>query len=280
MLKNMQKAARALLGPAQAALNDRPLITQSAPARRAPPAAIPTSGLKPTIIGDNDLRPGAFVADQFSVIGYFKIPEGVIYRIPAGKTYRQYIKARAAAAGQNGAAQTTIVSTPGIIETIREKATLPTLYTPDVSAWARVGGVWQRINVVDIDYAAQEVDVAEPASCTEIEVYYTHGEGEYRMRVQRELGNSDDTASMVLNGSISGLHTVDQNNLETSHKWPRYLGLIPGQRLTLEVKSPLDHVVNARSSHELNIQAFSQEITITDRARLRAIAEVDIREGV
>jgi hypothetical protein len=236
--------------------------------------------LRPTIIGDNDLRPGAFVPNQFSVVGYFKIPEGVIYRIPAGKTYRQYIKARATAEGQNGPAQTTVVSTPGIIETVRKQPALPTLFTPDVSAWARVNGTWQRIAVLGIDYVNQTVDVAEPDDCTDLEVYYTHGEGEYRMRVRRALGNSDDTASMVLNGSISGIHTVDQNNLETSHKWPRYLGLIPGQSLALEVKSPLDHVVNARSSHELVIQSFVQEIAITDRARLRAIAEVDIREGI
>ena len=113
-----------------------------------------------------------------------------------------------------------------------------------------------------------------------MEVYYVHSDGEYRVRVYRELGVSDTSAVTVLNGSLASMHLVDSHNEETMIRWPRYVGLIPSQRLAVEISSSLPHVFNARSGHVLHIQGYSQRVKITDPQALRRAAEIDMREGV
>ncbi|MFX8036094.1 hypothetical protein ABTK80_21070, partial [Acinetobacter baumannii] len=86
----------------------------------------------------------------------------------------------------------------------------------DVAVWAKVGGVWQRCQINAVNYASQQVTFVEPAGVTgtqDIEVYYTHADGQFRFRVARDAGGVDDSVATVFNQSFSTMHSVDQNNL-------------------------------------------------------------------
>ena len=273
IMKQVQRAtARAM-----SAFQDQP--KQPKPVRKGPrPAAIAQS-VPNTInpITAAKLRPGTTRPNEFSVLGYYPVPAGVIHRIPAGEPMRMFVKAQATATADAAGAVT--VATPGIVASSQGQPTLPVTFHPDVSAWEQVGGVWQRVQISAIDTAAETVEV-QASGANPLEVYYVHSLGEYRMRVYRELGISDTSAATLVNGSLASAHLVDQKNVETAITWPRYVGLIPSQRLALEINSPLPHVFNQRSEQVLHIHAYSQRVNIVDKQALRRAAEIDMRQGV
>lgn len=277
MASNIMKQIQRATAKGLSAFQDQP--KQAKPPRGPRPAAVAQSAPNtPNPITDQKLRPGAPRVGEFSVLGYYNVPAGVIHRIPAGRPLRLFIKAQATQETDSGGAKT--LATPGIIRSSQGQPTLPVTFHPDVSAWGRVDGVWFPCEITSIDYDAQEVSVDAPNNTERVEVYYVHGDGEYRFRVYRELGISDTSAATVTNGSIASIHLVDQKNLETMIRWPRYVGLVPSQRLALEISSNLPHVLNARSGLSLHLQAYSQRVTVTDPSALRRAAEIDMREGV
>lgn len=275
MASNIMKQVQRATARAVSAFQDQP---KQAPAARPPrPAAIAQSA--PNTINPitaAKLRPGTPRVNEFSVLGYYAVPQGVIHRIPAGEPMRMFIKAQATATGAGG---NTTVSTPGLVRSSQAQPSLPITFHPDISAWENQNGTWVRSQIISIDPDAEEVVVAADQD-NPVEVYYTHSLGEYRMRVYNELGVSDTSAATLVNGSIASAHLVDQKNVETAINWPRYVGLVPNQRLALEVNSLLPHVFNARSEQVLHIHAYSQRVKITDKKTLRRAAEIDMREGV
>ncbi|MFX8055783.1 hypothetical protein ABTK93_21400, partial [Acinetobacter baumannii] len=73
------------------------------------------------------------------------------------------------------------VTLPYLIPSLQGAPTLPSTYHPDVAVWAKVGGVWQRCQINAVNYASQQVTFVEPAGVTgtqDIEVYYTHADGQ------------------------------------------------------------------------------------------------------
>ena len=276
MASNIMKQVQRATAKAVSAFQDQP--KQAKTARKPRPAAIAQS-VPNTVnpITAAKLRGGSPRVDEFSVLGYYPVPAGVIHRIPAGHPMRLFVKAQATDTA--GAAGAFTVATPGIVASSQRQPELPVTFHPDVSAWEQVGGVWQRVVISAIDTNAENVEV-QATGANPLEVYYVHSLGEYRLRVYRELGVSDTSAATLVNGSLASAHLVDQKNVETAITWPTYVGLIPSQRLALEVNSPLKHVFNARSEHVLNIHAYSQRVNIVDKQALRRAAEIDMRQGI
>ncbi len=249
---------------------------------RVQPAPAATRGpALPTMLDAEDFTAGApWAASQWFTLAEFKAPAGVAWKIPAGPAYRAYLNARAYQAGLNGVASNRTITCPDLIDTPQSAPTLPTVYHPEVQIWAKVGAVWNRANVTAINFSTGVVNYDEPANCTDVEAYYVHNNGEWRLRVIRELGNSDTSAVAVINSSMGATHSVDQISSESNHKWPRELLLFEGFRLSLEVKSSREHQFNTRSGHVLRIYAVRREVAALDAKRMRQLNEFDLREGV
>lgn len=259
-------------------LRDAPAAPSAPAPRPAPVAAVARDERwSAALLEARDMKPGAWNAGQWSAVGYFNVPEGVRYAIPEGRAYRIYIRARHTQAGTNitGPAPTTVAGLD-LADTPQQK-TVPSLYHPEIAVWCKVGGVWQRVAVDAVDYATGSVTFQEPDNCTDVEVYYVHSTGEWRIRVQREMGASDSQATTVNNGSFGAAHFVDQNNLETLHKWPQVVQLVSGQRLTFEVNSTLEHVFNERAGQVLTIFSYVQQLAVLDKALLRAAAAAELQ---
>jgi hypothetical protein len=159
---------------------------------------------------------------------------------------------------------------------------LPTAYHPEVSVWAQVGGVWQRLTITAIDYANGNVTFTEPAGITgTIDIYYTHGDGQMRFRVARDAGGIDDSTATVFNNSLATLHSIDQNSLETMIAWPQQVELVPGTRLVLEVfTNTVPMVWNDRAGHYVHIAALARRVDVLDKGRLLSLAELENRGGL
>lgn len=248
----------------------------------APPPAIRRGGMRPSLLDISQFQAGAaWRSGEWSTVAFFQVPRGVIQRLPAGLPYRFFVRSRHAVAGNNAAAAAsrTITGLVGIAQTLRVVPTLPSLHHPDVVVWGMVGGVWAQEPVNAVDYAAGSVTYTERALTTQVEVYYVFNVGEWRLRVHRPLGESDTAAITVANASFSAAHLVDQANLETSHRWPRLVVMVPNQRLSLEVNTTREVVHNARSLHVLTLESFVTQIDITDPQELQRVAEAALREG-
>ena len=245
-------------------------------------AAIAESRLLPTMIEADDLTAGVFNLNQWSTLAYYEVPQGVILRLPQGHNFRMYVKAQATKAGQNSGAPAnpSTITCPGIVQTLQTEPAYPTQQDGDVVVWCEVAGVWSQADVTAVNYGTNVVSYTEPANCTNVEAYYVHNRGLWRIRVQRQLGNSDTSAISVANGSFGGTHLVDQANVETSPKWPRPTVLIPGQKLQFDVDSSLTHTWGTRAQQTLILHGYAQMVTVTDKSLLRRIAEIDLREGL
>lgn len=249
----------------------------------APPPAVRLGGMRPVLLDIADFRAGGiWRAGEWSTVAFFQVPRGVIQRLPAGLSYRFYVRSRHAVAGNNAAsaAARTITGLVGLAQTPRVVPALPSLHHPDVVVWGMVGGVWAQEPVNAVDFAAGSVTYTERALTTQVEVYYVFNVGEWRLRVYRPLGESDTAAVTVANGSFSAAHMVDQNNAETTHRWPRLVVMVPGQRLALEVNTTREVIHNARSLHVLSFESFSTQVDVTDPVELQQLAETALREGV
>jgi hypothetical protein len=276
-LAEIRNVAGGFLAP----FRDHP-VAQAAPKPQVQQfAAISKGGLVPVLLEAGDLTAGSWTSDLWSVVGYYRVPEGVIMRVPSGRSYRFYLRARNTFDGQDASITTSALT--GLVKTEQGRPSDISggvKYYPEVSVWCKVGGTWQRASITAIDFDTKKVTYTEPKSTTDVEVYYVHSVGQWRYRVYRALGNSDTTAASVANNSFSAAHLVDQNSVETSHKWPTDVVLIPGERLSLEVKTTLDTEFNSRAGNVATLQAYSQQVTVTDPQKLRQIAEIMVRQGL
>ena len=224
--------------------------------------------------------------NEWFSLAQFRVPEDRQVQIAAGeRRIRMYLKGLAVRAGQNlGAPANRNVVVPDLLQTRQAAPTLPTLFHPEVAVWANVSGVWTKCQIVAINYNTNTITFVEPAGVSgtdAIEIYYTHGNGQFRFRVLRELGNVDDAAATAFNGSFSSLHTLEQSNLEAMWAWPSQINLVPGMRLSLEVfTANLPMVWNERAEHYLHIYAESRRLNISDHSRLVKMAELAARNNL
>lgn len=224
--------------------------------------------------------------NEWFSLAQFRVPEDRQVQVAAGeRRIRMYLKGLAVQAGQNlGAPANRNVVMPDLLQTKQAAPTLPTLFHPEVAVWANVSGVWTKCQIVAINYATNTITFVEPAGVSgtdAIEIYYTHGNGQFRFRVLRELGGVDDAAATAFNGSFSSLHTLEQSNLEAMWAWPSQVNLVPGMRLSLEVfTANLPMVWNERAGHYLHIYAESRRLNISDRSRLVKMAELAARNNL
>jgi hypothetical protein len=251
--------------------------------QNAVPAVTALGGLRPVLISIEDFRStGApWLANQWTAVTTFRVPRGIMQRLPAGRSYRFYV--RAARRGLPGAivGARTITGLTGLVQTLRVVPALPSIHHPDVVIWTRAGAVWTQQAVTAVDYTAGSASFTAAAAHDEAEVYYTHGLGEWRLRVHSPLGQSDTAAMTVANSAFSATHTVDQNNAETTHRWPRLTVMVPGQNLVLEANTPagVEVIHNDRSLHVLTLESFVNQVAVTDPQQLRQLAELALREG-
>lgn len=260
---------------------------QPQPARPAP-AAVQASGWQFAWIDNEDFDATglAYRPNEYFALAQMRTPDTAHFRVLAGeRRLRIYLKGLAAFAGQNLAtAQARTVTLPYLIPSLQGAPTLPSTYHPDVAVWAKVGGVWQRCQINAVNYAGQQVTFVEPAGVTgtqDIEVYYTHADGQFRLRVARDAGGVDDSVATVFNQSFSTMHSVDQNNLETMLAWPQQVELVPGTRLLLEVfTTQVPMVWNERAGHYIQIAAMGRRVEVLDKSRLLRLAELENRGGL
>ena len=267
-------------------IRGRPVKPVAAP--KPTSAAIPLGLPQRALIDRRDMDAGVdWKANEWRPIAYFKIPQGTIYRLPEGEPVRLYLKAQATAAdvdNSGGAsAVTATVNTPGIVQTKMREVTLPSINHPEVVAWARVnGGDRQKVPVKAIDYAAETVTLSVPAGehWTGIRVYYVHGDGEFRIRAQRELGNADTAAALLMDGAFGAIHTVSQIDDEEAPTWPRLTTLIQSNRLVLEVRTGIRIDWNDEAEHVFQLEAYVLQVAVQDKAALRRLAEIEWRGGL
>lgn len=237
--------------------------------------------LRPKLLEARDFRLGTFRANEWSVIGSFEVPPGILKRIPADLPYRMYIKAVHRVAGNNAAsaAPRTITGIPSLIRTNQGLPTLPTLHHPEIVVWTAPtpGTVFTQQAVSAVDYAARSVTYTEPANTTHVEIYYVHDDGEWRFRSVRAQGVSDTVALSVANGSFGAVHTVDQNNAETTHRWPRVVNLAPRQSISFEVRSAREMTFDARAQQMLFVLTEVAQIDVNDPVGLANFIEAEMR---
>jgi hypothetical protein len=247
---------------------------------QTPPAAMATSNVKPSIIDEGDFLAGKWTSGEWSKLAYFTIPKGVVYMIRGGSPYRFFVKSLLEAAGANAAAANRVINVPGLVASTQGDPALPAVYHPDVAVWCKVGLIWSQVVINSVNFTTLDVNYAEPLNCTNVEVRFTGGTGEWRLRVARDLGLSDDSGAAVQNDSFSAAHTTDQNNIDTLPKFARDVQLTYGQTLVLEVNTTLKMDWNTRNGNVLQIRAMYQNIDILDARRLAQYGEIDARQGV
>ncbi len=253
-----------------------------------PMPAVPLGFPKRALIDRRDMDVGVdWKANEWRPIAVFKVPQGTMYRIPDGEPVRLYVKAKAAGSAVDnsggGSAQDATISVPGIVKTKMREVALPSANHPEVVVWARVnGGPRQKVPVKAIDYAAEEVTISVPAGekWTGITVYYVHGDGEFRIRAQRELGNADTAAALLMDGSFGAIHTVSQIDDEEAPTWPRKVTLMESNRLVLEVRTGIRIDWNDEAEHLFQIEAYVLQVKVQDKAALRRLAEIEWRGGL
>lgn len=259
-----------------------------APATAPAPAAIQTSPWGTAWLDNEDFASTGipYRANEWLSLAQFRCPETGHFRIAAGeRRIRLYLYGQKTVPGQNLAAPAArTVNLPGLLQSKQVAPALPSAYHPDVAVWALVGSTWQKATITAINYTTGEVTFTEPAgvaTTANIELYYLHGDGQFRFRVLRDLGNIDDAAATVFNGSLAALHTLEQTNLEIIWAWPQKTELAPGTRLSLEVYTASTPMVwGDRAPNYIHIYALGRRIEVGDKGQLARMSEINARQGL
>lgn len=266
----------------------RVAVPQPMPAPAPAPAAVQTSPWGTAWLDGEDFSGTGipYRANEWFSLAQFRCPETGHFRIAAGeRRVRLYLYGQKTVPGQNlvtPAART--VNLSGLLQSKQAAPAPPSGYHPDVAVWANVGGVWQKCVITAINYTTGDVTFTEPAgvaTTSNIELYYLHGDGQFRFRVLRDLGNIDDAAATVFNGSLAALHTLEQTNLEVMWAWPQQTELVPGTRLSLEVYTASTPMVwTDRAPNYLHIYALGRRIEVGDKGQLARMSEINARQGL
>lgn len=256
------------------------------PAR--PPAASPVSPWLAAKLDTFDFLGSGmpYRANEWFSLAVFRNPEDRQVRIAtAERRLRMYVRGQLLVAGQNlAAAAARTVSLPHLVQTRQASVTLPATIHPEVAVWAVVGGTWTRLTITAVNYAAPSITFTEPAgipTTANIEIYFVHGDGQFRFRVQRDLGAIDDAAATAFNGTFAAIHTLEQTSIEALMAWPNETNLVPGLRLALEVNTGAVPIVwNDRAGHQFFVFCKSRKIDVHDRSYLARHAELDARQNL
>lgn len=248
-------------------------------AARAAPVARMRGGFRSKILEASDFRhTNQFTYGQWTAVASFEMPPGAIMRIEENSPFRMFIKNASWPASLNAATATArTLSLPHLMRTSQLAPALPSAHHPEVVIVATVGAVDTNVQVTAIDYGARTVTFTEPAHTTVLTIYYTTGVGEWRFRVSRAAGVSDTVAITVANGSMAALHSVDQTNRETAHRWPQLVTLVRGQHLLFEVLSSVNVNFNPLARQMVLIPSLMGLLDVNDPAALADIAEAGLR---
>ncbi|ADH63644.1 hypothetical protein Mesil_1766 [Allomeiothermus silvanus DSM 9946] len=255
----------------------------AAPAAPAP-AALATTPWRQQYIDANDFQAGeTWRSGDYIRLAQFLLPEGTEWRLERGRPYGFYVKAVQDLAGQNlGApAARNVVINDLQKSTQAGQATLPATYHPDVAVWATTGSGRVKCTITNVDYTTKTITFTEPAGvngASAIQVYYLSNDGDWRIRVARELG-VDTSIVAILNDSFAVAHAVDQLNRRTARYWPQDTVLVQKQRLVLEVRTTVKMVWTPEAENILNFYAWMRQLKVLDDQRLGRVAEGVQRRG-
>lgn len=243
-----------------------------------PVAAIPEQmGFGVRTLTARDFTPGSWRADEWSPVAYYRIPEGTIVKLQQGRIFRMMLRQKGGGSVPSGEVPQASfpINVPGIVNSRTAKPSLPATYHPDVVIYQSGDGQnWTAAQIVEIDYENEQAmfNISE----TEVESYYLSGLGEWRLRSYTDAGNSRVSGQTIVNGSFGALHFTDQSSRDTAFVFPANISLVPGQRLSLEVKTPREVVFNARAQHVISFDTLTQKVSVADSPRLKAASELDL----
>lgn len=225
------------------------------------------------------------VAGVESVVGRFKVADGVMLTLVHDQSMRMNLKARYEvnrAATAAGAPVTHRVQVNGngrrMQQTARRGRDFPHLNHPDVLAYTLIsGGVWTAARVLAVDWAAGWVDVETPPNAGKVAVYYTFGDGEITVRASRPFGSSTG-AVQIWNGSALGVNSTDQADRDTALYLVRAPKPLPqGFTLEIAVRGASGVVFDQYARHEMSIPASETAIQVHDAVMLAELAERQLR---
>ncbi len=273
--------ARVLANRGLNAIRPQPFASSPEAEFRSAPPALPVEQFDATWIEASDFRPTNKPArtNEWTAVGIFKMPEGMQYRVPVGTVLRFYVKAVLRYAGANSVAASRNRILTGLVDTPLSNPTLPTTVHNEIAVWNKVAGVWLRGNITAINYATGQVTYDEPTNCTDTEVYFVHNRGEWRVTLERLLAQDRQT-SHILNASFGAMHTIDQNNIDSSYKVPQDIDTVSGQQLVFEVYSDAEVSFSERAENIFQLIAQKRQIAIFDKRTTSRIFEVSGRRGV
>lgn len=225
------------------------------------------------------------VAGVESVVGRFKVSDGLMLTLLHDQSMRMNIKARYEmnrAATAAGAPVTQRVQINGngrrMQQTARRGREFPHLNHPDVLAYTLItGGVWTPARVLAVDWEAGWADVETPPNAGKVAVYYTFGDGEITVRASRPFGSSTG-AAQIWNGSARGVNSTDQADRDTAIFLTRSPKPLPqGFTLEIAVRAASGVVFDGYARHELSIPASETAIMVHDPVMLAELAERQLR---
>lgn len=279
----------------QRALNDAP---SRKPGIIYTPGPVPTPS-QPPAVAMNKFRGREILAADFAAgetwrtnewikLSTFELPENTDWVIPAGEFYTLYVPAVSRFNGQNlGAPASATATVSNLIQTKLAGAwSGPAAYHPEVQVWATVSGSAVQCNVVSINYTTGVVTFTEPAgvatSGTPIRIYHMGKQGEFRIRLQRALGDKDVSIAGLVNNSLLAIHSIDQLDAREGLRWPLLTQMSQKQTLLIEVKSTVEHVWNAESAPITLVQLPAQvrDISVRNDQLLSAMRESNARAGI
>jgi hypothetical protein len=264
------------------ALRPQPFVTSPEAEIAAAPPALPVERFDATWIEASDFRPTNKAArpSEWVAAGIFKMPEALQYRIPSGTVLRFYIKAVVRVAGLNGGAPSSQTQALlGLVDTPLGNPVLPTSNHNEVVIWQKVAGIWSKATITAINYTTGVVTYTQAAGATDVEFYYLHNRGEWRISLERLLG-SDRQTSQILNNSFGAMHTVNQNDIDSSYKVPQDVDAVSGQQLIFEAYSDLEISFNERAGNIMQMVAQKRQIAVFDKRTTSRLFEVAGRKGV
>jgi len=253
------------------------------------PVAVADSPFKPVVLTKSQFVAGAaWAANEWRNLAYFEIPADTQFKVLAGKKIKLAVPAVSRLAGQNlGAAANRNVVLTGLVDTPQATPALPTVaphYHPEVKVLALVGGNWTPCKIVAINYGTFTLTFEEPAgvaaTADKIRVFYLHDLGEWRFVASRDLGRVDTSDASLVNGSFGNTHAVDQIDAETALYWPNNIDLVYGQKLVLQVRTPVEVVFDDQSPVRIEVETARRDLTILDQQKLGMLSENAARGGV
>lgn len=278
----------------QRALNDAPsprgrsYMPAPAVANSQAPATALTKFRGREILASDFAAGETWRSNEWIKLATFELPENTDWVIPQGEFWTLYVPSVVRVNGQNlGGPASATATVASLVQTKLAGAwSGPAAYHPEVQVWATVSGSAVQCNVVSINYTTGVVTFTEPAGVattgTPIRIYHMGKTGEFRIRLQRALGDKDTSIAGLVNNSLLAIHSIDQLDAREGLRWPLLTQMSQKQTLLIEVKSTVEHVWNAESAPITLVQLPAQvrDISVGNDQLLSAMRESNARAGI